>query len=68
MITIRNISPSPSPFGWHDYEVRINNGPVIATFSHKREDGLARCLAKAASAVEKAKWEEAGRLMEALQK
>ncbi len=68
MITIRNISERASPFGKHEYEVRINSGPVIATFKHRREDGLAICLAKASAAVENARWEEVGRVLEALQK
>lgn len=41
--------------GWREYEVRINR-EVITTFCHKRGDGLAVCLQKAASAVESKKW------------
>lgn len=53
MIAIVNIGPhdDPDPTGWRTYEVRINH-EVIATFTHKREHGLARCLRMAAAAVE----------------
>lgn len=48
---------SDDPSGVRLYEVGINNHPAIATFKHKRADGLAVCLAKASAAVEKVKWE-----------
>ena len=53
MIAIVNIGPhdDPDPSGWRNYEVRINH-EVIATFRHKRDHGLARCLRMAAAAVE----------------
>ena len=53
MIAIVNVGPhdDPDPAGWRNYEVRINR-EVIATFRHKREHGLARCLRMAAAAVE----------------
>ena len=53
MIAIVNIGPhdDPDPTGWRNYEVRINR-EVIATFRHKRDHGLARCLRMAAAAVE----------------
>ena len=53
MIAIVNIGPhdDPDPTGWRNYEVRINR-EVIATFRHKREHGLARCLRMAAASVE----------------
>lgn len=53
MIAIVNVGPhdNPDPTGWRTYEVRINH-EVIATFTHKREHGLARCLKVAANAVE----------------
>lgn len=54
MIAIINTGTNPSPFGKHTYEVRINK-KVICTFTHVREEGLAKCLLLAASAVEKAK-------------
>ena len=54
-IIIQNISPHNSPFGQHEYEVRINQ-EVITTFTHKREEGLTVCLRKAAEAVERSKW------------
>ena len=43
--------------GVRDYEIRINRD-VIATFKHRRSDGLARCLMEASKAVERAKWEK----------
>ena len=58
VVKIQNISPHNSPFGQHEYEVRINQ-EVITTFTHKREEGLATCLRRAAGAVERAKWLEA---------
>ena len=53
MIAIVNVGPhdDPGPTGWRNYEVRINH-EVIATFQHKREHGLARCLRMAAAAVD----------------
>lgn len=53
VITIQNIGPHDDPDrgGWRDYEVRINSD-VICRFRHKRSDGLARCLARAAMTVE----------------
>ena len=53
MIAIVNVGPhdDPDPTGWRTYEVRINH-EVIATFRHKREHGLARCLHTAVAAVE----------------
>ena len=42
--------------GTRNYEVRINRD-VIATFQHRRSDGLGVCLLKASKAVEKHKWE-----------
>jgi hypothetical protein len=55
MIAIVNIGPynDPDLGGWRDYEVRINH-KLITTFRHKRSDGLAGCLAKAADAVQQA--------------
>ena len=52
MIAIVNIGPhdDPDPTGWRNYEVRINH-EVIATFRHKRDGGLVRCLHLAADAV-----------------
>lgn len=59
MIAIVNVGPhdDPDPNGWRNYEVRINH-EVIATFRHKREHGLARCLRMAAAAVDKEKRDE----------
>ena len=59
MIAIVNVGPhdDPDPTGWRNYEVRINR-EVIATFRHKREHGLARCLRMAAAAVDKEKRDE----------
>ena len=53
-IIIQNVSTNNSPFGWHEYEVRINQ-EVKARFTHKREEGLTVCLRKAAAAVEQSK-------------
>ena len=52
MIAIVNVGPhdDPDQKGWRNYEVRINH-EVIATFWHRREHGLARCLKVAANAV-----------------
>ena len=59
MIAIVNVGPhdDPDPAGWRNYEVRINH-EVIATFRHKREHGLARCLLMAAAAVDKEEFDE----------
>ena len=59
MIAIVNVGPhdDPDPTGWRDYEVRINH-EVIATFKHKREHGLSRCLRMAAASVDKEKRDE----------
>ena len=63
MIAIVNVGPqSESPFGLRNYEVRINH-KVVATFQHKREDGLAKCLMEAAKAVERGKWEDFAKLV-----
>ena len=53
MIAIVNVGPhdDQDQTGWRTYEVRINR-EVIATFRHKRDHGLARCLRMAAAAVE----------------
>jgi hypothetical protein len=54
VIAIVNVSEHDSPFGVHDYELRINE-LVIARFEHVREEGLSVCLQRAANAAEKAK-------------
>jgi hypothetical protein len=54
MITIQNVSKVLKQFGMQDYEIRIN-GNLIATFKHKREDGLGRALFEASKAVERPK-------------
>ena len=41
------------PGGWRDYEVKINHR-VFSRFKHKRSDGLAECLRKAARSVDEA--------------
>jgi len=52
---IQNISrdfdtrPDDQP---HDYAVRINNDPPLATFRHVRALGAAACLRAAAEAIE----------------
>lgn len=65
MIAIVNVSLITWPVGIQKYELR-NNSKVIATFEHKREDGLTVCLQKAAAAAEKAKWEGMRELVEGL--
>jgi hypothetical protein len=50
-VIIQNVSEGPMT-GLQQYIVRINSDPVVATFEHIREDGLAECLRKAADAVE----------------
>jgi hypothetical protein len=50
MIIIQNISKRYSKTGWQDYIVKINDEP-ICKFKHLANDGLAKCLAKASSAV-----------------
>ena len=52
MIAIVNVGPhdDPDPTGYRNYEVRINH-EVIATFRHRREHGLVRCLRLASEAV-----------------
>lgn len=50
MISIVNIDHNPREKGMHLYEVRINRDPV-ARFTHLREDGLVKCLERAAIAV-----------------
>lgn len=52
MIAIVNIGPvrKADPFGEHRYEVRINRAPVCR-FTHRRSEGLAKCLRLAADSV-----------------
>lgn len=50
------VNTTGHPFGVNTYELRINR-LIVATFEHKKEDGLTVCLQKAAAAAEKAKWE-----------
>jgi hypothetical protein len=52
-VVINNISRHGDLRGLNQYQVRINNDPVIARFSDVRTEGLATCLRKAADAVEK---------------
>lgn len=61
MIAIVNIGggDESNHLGERTYEVRINRD-VIATFQHRRSDGLGICLQKAAKAVEKHKWTGGG--------
>lgn len=49
--------------GVRNYEVRINRD-VIATFTHRRSDGLARCLMEASKAVERDKWKKVNDFLE----
>lgn len=50
MIKIVNTGNNPSSTGSHKYDIFINN-KKITSFRHKREEGLATCLAKASKAV-----------------
>lgn len=55
-ISIHQMGPTSKaegrdPGGWRNYDVAIN-GTSIASFKHKRADGLAMCLRKAANAVD----------------
>jgi len=65
MIAIINIDPNPRPFGTHLYELRINR-EVICIFTHKREEGLTKCLELAAKAAEHAKWMKAEAMLQLL--
>jgi hypothetical protein len=65
MIAIVNVSIHDDPVGINDYELRIN-AKVISKFQHRRADGLAVCLKKAAAAAEKAKWEKIEEFIEAM--
>ena len=66
MIGIRNISKKPRPTGLHTYEVFVTvinqdksvTPRRICTFRHRREGGLAECMAKAAEAVKKSRNDE----------
>lgn len=48
--------------GYELLTLRINSD-VIATFKHKRGDGLAKCLMLAAAAEECRKWEFAAKIV-----
>jgi len=56
VIGIRNLGPvaNAGKNGWHTYQVRINFD-LIAEFIHRRSDGLATCLRRAAAAVAREK-------------
>ena len=56
MIGIRNLGPleGEDKAGIHRYEVRVNLDAPVAHFVHRRSDGLAECLRRAADAVERA--------------
>lgn len=60
MIVIVNVAPGSSPFGEHEYEVRINE-QLITRFLHKREEGLAVCLRRASEAVARDQWQQAAK-------
>lgn len=61
MITIVNVGPHDGNLlGERNYEVRINS-ELVATFRHKRSEGLGRCLLEASKAVERKHWLEAGK-------
>ena len=51
---IQNVTQGDRPDDQpHDYVVRINQRPPLATFQHVRADGAAACLRAAADAIEK---------------
>lgn len=61
MITIQNVSRNPQKTGLNTYEIcitaEIEPGKwarkPIATFEHRREEGMAVCLEKAGDAIRK---------------
>lgn len=57
IVNVENCGPECNHLGYHTYEVRINR-ELIATFKHKRIDGLEKCLRKAADAVAQVKLQE----------
>lgn len=67
MIAIVNIGGGDerNPLGERTYEVRINRD-VIATFKHKRGDGLGACLLAASKAVGRSKWMAAKDFMQSI--
>jgi len=68
MISIVNMGPHDTgdPAGIRTYELRINR-EVIATFRHRRSDGLAACLRKASEAAQAADDIKTFRILEAMQ-
>lgn len=54
MIGIRNLGPikDAGPDGWHTYQVKLARAEV-ARFIHRESDGLAECLRRAATAVDR---------------
>ena len=64
-IIITNDGSNPAPDGDHGYILRINN-TIIARFTHRREDGLAACLARAAAAAAQAEYDRQAKLATAL--
>ncbi len=50
VIIIKNMTPGRNVA---EYTVRINDGPILATFAHIRSDGLAYCLRRAANALDR---------------
>lgn len=49
-IVISNISSSYSRNGWQQYEVKLNNIPLVR-FEHHSEDGMVECIKLAAEAI-----------------
>ena len=54
-VIITNVTGIHIGGGIAAYIVRINNDPPIASFTHRRADGLAECLRRAAEAVDAAR-------------
>ena len=64
MLWINNVSPPGTPDNQpHDYIVRINNLPPLATFQHVRNLGAAECLRAAADAIEKTQREKMAEIL-----
>lgn len=51
-VIITNVSKHSDAEGVNQYIIRINLHPPIAHFEHVRSEGLAKCLRRAADAVD----------------
>lgn len=66
-IIIQNDGSNPEPCGEHGYILRINS-TEIARFKHRREDGLSKCLIRAAAAAAQAEYKRQALLVMGLLK